>query len=134
MTLAPEAPTFRSFGRATPALLDGDYVVKGCIDEGALALIYGARNCGKTFLALDLALSVATGLSWNGHPVRDGFVAYVAAESGYRIQRRVRASARYPLRRIRRPVAGHRTARGQPHARRRNRGVRRLRHRARGRT
>ena len=71
-------------------MLDGDSIVKGCIDEGALALIYGASNSGKTFLALDLALSVAAGQTWNGHGVRGGLVAYVAAEAGYRIQRRVR--------------------------------------------
>jgi len=78
------------WARDASALLDGDSIVKGCIDEGALALIYGASNSGKTFLALDLALSVAAGQTWNGHGVRGGLVAYVAAEAGYRIQRRVR--------------------------------------------
>jgi hypothetical protein len=91
----PEAPKETNFphiwARDTSALLDGDYVVKSCIDESALALIYGPSNSGKTFLSLDLALSVAMNRAWNGHAVHGGLVAYVAAEAGHRVQRRVRA-------------------------------------------
>src|SRR5262249_15763255 len=44
---------------------------------------------GKSFLALDWALSIAHGGQWHGHEVKQGAVIYVAAEGGRSIQRRV---------------------------------------------
>ena len=48
---------------------------------------YGAPGCGKTFLALDLGLSVATGRPWMGHSVEQCPVVYVASEGGRRAAR-----------------------------------------------
>lgn len=72
-------------------LLDSPYVVKNVIGPGELIVIYGAPKSGKTFLATDLALRVATGLQWFGHSVRPGMVVYIASEMGMLVQRRVYA-------------------------------------------
>ena len=67
-------------------------LVKGLIDHGVLAVIYGEPGSGKTFLALDMALHVAAGIYWFGHRVRrPGRVIYVAAEAGKSISKRVAA-------------------------------------------
>jgi KaiC/GvpD/RAD55 family RecA-like ATPase len=68
--------------------LDGGYLVKGVIERGKLAVIYGPPGEGKTFFGLDLAAHVASGLPWRGRRVRPGLVVYVAAEAGGGILRR----------------------------------------------
>jgi hypothetical protein len=54
--------------------------VNGIYHQGALVVLVGAPGSGKTFLVLDLALSLATGQSWHGREVSRGTVVYVAAE------------------------------------------------------
>jgi KaiC/GvpD/RAD55 family RecA-like ATPase len=66
-------------------------LIGGLLDEGALSVIYGESNSGKTFVALDMALSVASGTPWNGKATKRGLVVYVAAEGGKRILRRLAA-------------------------------------------
>lgn len=65
--------------------------MKGLVAAGELAVIYGPPKSGKTFLAMDLALSVAAGVPWFGRRVRAGLVIYIASEMGIRAMRRVRA-------------------------------------------
>ena len=79
------------WARDAGPLLDVPYVAKGVIGRGELAVIYGAPKSGKTFLAADLALSVATGRTWLGTRTTPGLVVYVAAEMGRRVERRIRA-------------------------------------------
>jgi hypothetical protein len=43
-----------------------DWVLNGLIRKGELAFLYGAPKSGKTFIALDLLISVAIGESWCG--------------------------------------------------------------------
>jgi hypothetical protein len=73
------------------AMLDAHYVIKNVINSGELMVIYGPPKSGKTFLATDIALSVAAGRSWFGHRTQPGLVIYIAAEMGTFAQRRVRA-------------------------------------------
>jgi hypothetical protein len=65
------------------------YLVDKVLPEGGMIGIYGAPGHGKSFVALDLALCVATGLPWKGHAVQQGFVVYVSAEGGAGIGKRV---------------------------------------------
>jgi hypothetical protein len=55
-------------------------LVAGMLDLDTLALLYGPSGSTKTFVALDLALSVATGTWWMGRAVEAGPVLYVVAE------------------------------------------------------
>jgi KaiC/GvpD/RAD55 family RecA-like ATPase len=71
--------------------LDRRPLVKRWLDREQLCLIRGEAGCGKTFLALDIALHVAAGIDWFGHRVWPGAVVYVAAEAGRGIINRVAA-------------------------------------------
>lgn len=68
-----------------------EWLVDTIIPEGGLVGLYGPPESTKSFLAIDLALCVATGRAWHGHPVQKGFVLYVASEGGPGISKRVRA-------------------------------------------
>lgn len=73
------------------ALPQPEWQVEGLVPEGSLVVLYGPPSSGKTFLALDLALHVATGRDWLGHEVRGGGVLYVAAEGVAGMRARVGA-------------------------------------------
>ena len=66
-----------------------EYVVKGLLDRGAFAELYGDTNSGKTFTALDMAEHIAHGWSWRGRKVRGGPVCYIAAEGGLGLEERL---------------------------------------------
>lgn len=66
-------------------------LIKGLLDEGAMSVIYGDSNTGKTFTTLDQAFCVATGQAWNGMRTKQGLVVFVAAEGGRTILRRLAA-------------------------------------------
>ena len=68
-----------------------DWLMEGLIERDTLAMCFGASNSGKTFLVLDMALSVSTGRDWNGHAVQQGSVFYLAGEGGNGLARRVAA-------------------------------------------
>lgn len=73
--------------------LGGDApLIKGLLDEGALSALIGHPGKGKSFLVLDLGLSVALGKPWCGRPTTQGAVVYISAEGGG-IGKRVTAAA-----------------------------------------
>jgi hypothetical protein len=60
-------------------------LIEGILPCTALGVVVGPPASSKTFLALDLALSVASGTDWLGqYPVKQGPVVYVAAEGSRR--------------------------------------------------
>lgn len=92
-TVAPTPPKFRlvpiaeiDFARGSPDL------VRGLLPNRGLAVLYGASGCGKSFLALDVALHVALGLPWASQRVEQTGVVYVAAEGAAGFRRRVVAA------------------------------------------
>lgn len=54
--------------------------VKDVIPDAELGFVVGESTSGKSFLALDLACSIARGVAWRGHPVVRGRVVYLVAE------------------------------------------------------
>jgi putative DNA primase/helicase len=68
-----------------------DQLVKNLLLAHSLFVIFGESNTGKTFLLLDLALSIARGASWRGRYTRRGLVIYVAGESAESVRNRVTA-------------------------------------------
>lgn len=79
---APRRPSnLEWFDDAEPAL-GGAYIVKGVLDAGAMSVIYGPSNSGKTFFAFDLAYHVAIGAKWRNRRVAQTAVLYLAAEGG----------------------------------------------------
>lgn len=67
------------------------WIVPGLFVEEGIAAIYGAPESGKSFLAVDVAMSVASGIAWHGREVSQGATLYVAAEGAPGIGKRTRA-------------------------------------------
>lgn len=67
------------------------WLIDGFIEEGVLAVLYGAPGEGKSFVALDWALSIATGTAWQGRTVMHGPTVYVVAEGSRNIGKRIAA-------------------------------------------
>lgn len=67
------------------------WVVEELVPERGLTMTYGRRSSGKSFDALDLGLSVATGTEYHGHATVRGPVAYVMAEGQSGAARRIAA-------------------------------------------
>ena len=69
----------------------GEWLIDEIIPKGALGVLYGQPGVGKSFLALDWALSIATKKEWQGHELKEGPVVYVASEGHSGLRQRVRA-------------------------------------------
>lgn len=67
------------------------WLIPGMLTEYSLAAIYGAPESGKSFLAVDMALAVSSGISWHGRNVISGGVLYIAAEGAPGLGKRFRA-------------------------------------------
>ncbi len=74
------------------ALPDPDWLIEEVFPASSIAQLYGKSGLGKTFVALDAALSVAAGVPWLGtYQVRQGRVVYVAAEGHRGMKARLQA-------------------------------------------
>jgi len=69
------------------------WVIKGVLPQAGLAVVYGASGSGKSFAVLDMALAIAQGRPWRGRKVRQGKVAYIAAEGADGFRKRLAAYA-----------------------------------------
>lgn len=69
-----------------------DWIIKPYLDAGSLAVLFGEAGVMKSFVALDIGLSVATGADWHGSPIRkNGPVFYLAGEGFTGLSCRIRA-------------------------------------------
>jgi hypothetical protein len=71
------------------------WLVQDVLPVAPLAMLYGESGSGKSFAALDIAMSIARGVAWRGHAVERGRVVYVAAEGAGGFAMRLRAYARH---------------------------------------
>lgn len=67
------------------------YIVADLVETECLAMLFGDPGCGKSFIAVDLALSVATGVGFHGRKVLTGPVVYLAGEGHNGLMRRIEA-------------------------------------------
>jgi RecA-family ATPase len=67
------------------------WLIADILPETGLIALYGQPGAGKSFVALDMALSVAAGIPWQGHVTRMGHVVYVSAEGAAGLGKRVGA-------------------------------------------
>jgi hypothetical protein len=83
-TPRPAPPRFHLVdGPGLDALPTPTWIVDGLIPAGGVSVIYGPPGAGKSFVALDGALAIATGRHpWLGRTTRQGSIVYVAAEGG----------------------------------------------------
>lgn len=66
-----------------------DWLVSDMIVESSLSMMWAGSDSYKTFVATDMAMSIATGFSWHGHGVKPGLVVYVAAEDAMGVKTRM---------------------------------------------
>jgi putative DNA primase/helicase len=68
-----------------------DEILEGLLVAGDGSILYGDSNSGKTFLAVDMGASIASGTRWFNRKTEPGLVIYLAAESPASILRRLQA-------------------------------------------
>lgn len=86
---APMGALHYELFRAVKLDLSKPQLVEGLLDHGAMSVMYGESNVGKSFIALDIGFHVAIGRTWHGRQVECGGVVYVAAEGGGSFRKRV---------------------------------------------
>jgi len=79
-------PQFEAFPLLSVSMIrnlpDPKYLVEGLIIENGLGFFYGPPGCGKSFITIGLALSIAAGLDeWWGHKInKSGPIIYISSE------------------------------------------------------
>lgn len=71
------------------------WLIDKIIPAGGLVGLYGPPGVMKSFVAADVALSVAAGGLWQGHPVTRGFPLYVCAEGSAGMGKRIKGWLAY---------------------------------------
>ncbi len=84
---------FIQFAEIEPVLSNTD-LIKGVIGAEKLCVIYGQSGSTKSFVALEMAVRIASGQPWRGHRTLKGGVIYVAAEGAVGMHNRVEALKR----------------------------------------
>ncbi|UYG06774.1 helicase RepA family protein [Halomonas sp. M4R1S46] len=82
---------FVPVGELVTDLRPVSWLVRGYLEADSLGLVYGEPGHGKSFLAIDLAASIATGLPWHGAETTPGAVFYIAGEGHNGLGRRFKA-------------------------------------------
>ena len=67
------------------------WLVKKVIPDTGFGLIVGAYSSYKTFIAIDLACSISSGMKWGGRITKEGRVVIVAGEGGHGMTKRFQA-------------------------------------------
>lgn len=68
------------------------WLIKDFIEEGSTVVLFGESESMKSFAALSMALSIATGLDWYGNRVSNpGPVIYIAGEGSLGLKKRMQA-------------------------------------------
>lgn len=92
--IAPEIGRIRGAlctARDTAPAMNVKHLVRGWLTSDGFSVLFGPSNAGKTFVALGLASSVATGLDWWNCRTSKGAVLYLALEGGKAFQNRIAA-------------------------------------------
>lgn len=71
------------------------WIIKGVLPKAALAVVYGASGSGKSFAVQDMGMAIAMGVPWRGRKVKQGRVAYIAAEGAEGSRKRFAAYAQH---------------------------------------
>ncbi|CAD7490131.1 helicase RepA family protein [Aeromonas dhakensis] len=68
-----------------------NFLVEGLFDEQSLVGFYGPSGSRKSFIIIDIACRIATGMPWQGKETKQGSVIYVAAEGSNGMTKRMNA-------------------------------------------
>ncbi len=64
-------------------------LVEGFLPRSGISTIYGESGSGKSFLALDVGMSIARGFPWHGRTCEEGLVVYIACEGQEGMKKRI---------------------------------------------
>ena len=93
MTIRPNGKPFEFLSYdALRQLKDHEFLIPGLLPTQCVAMLFGPSGAYKTFVALSLLLSVATGTPWMpGTRVKRSTVMYVFGEGGAGLKKRAQA-------------------------------------------
>jgi len=72
-------------------ITEPEWLIDEMFETDSLATVYGQPESGKSFIVLDMALSIATGLPFHGRETQKSPVIYLAGEGQRGIGKRIRA-------------------------------------------
>jgi len=87
----PTAALFTPVGKLINDLQPPRWLIKAVLEQDCLSVLFGRPGEGKSFLAIDMAASVATGTDWHGKKTTPGAVFYIAGEGQNGLARRFKA-------------------------------------------
>ncbi|MFA0340051.1 AAA family ATPase [Vibrio breoganii] len=67
------------------------WLIKRFFPLNSFGVIFGKSDSLKSFLAIDVCCSIATGKKWNEHSTTKGAIVFIAAEGQMGISRRIKA-------------------------------------------
>lgn len=73
----------------------GDWLIKGVLPKADVVVLFGPSGSGKSFVALDMAASIARGIPWRERKTKKGRVLIIAAEGGTGFGKRLKAYAQH---------------------------------------
>ena len=89
---SPGAFQFLSLQQIMAAPRPTRWLIRGFLEAGSLAVLFGEAGSMKSFLAIDQGLCIASGLPWHGHACPNpGAVFYLAGEGFDGLTKRIRA-------------------------------------------
>lgn len=81
-------PFFTSIGELTAKPTPTDWLIKDYFERDKTVLLFGPSGGGKSFVVVDMGLSIATGKDWQGHTTQQGAVFYICGEGKSGIKKR----------------------------------------------
>ncbi len=89
--ILPDKPLFTPVHELLDTIKAIEWIIEGYVESDGLGMLYGPSGGGKSFVAVSMACSVATGTPWFGCPVKQGAVFYIAGEGHQGLARRFAA-------------------------------------------
>ncbi|EGJ21678.1 hypothetical protein RSWS8N_06330 [Cereibacter sphaeroides WS8N] len=79
---------FRLIRASAMTFTEPVFAIHGLLETDTLSAIFGRPGSGKSFVATDMAFSIASGTPYHGREVRQGTVVYIAGEGHNGLTRR----------------------------------------------
>jgi len=76
-------------------IIPADELIERTVTRGAMSVVYGDSNTGKTFFAIDALAAVCLNAAWMGRRVHAGMIVYLAAENPQSVILRLHAYQRH---------------------------------------
>lgn len=92
-TAKPTRQLFTPIGELLKNRKSVSWLIRDYLPLNSTCMVYGESGAGKSFLILDIALSIATGKQWAGQRTKQGAVFYVIGEGQSGIKARCQAWA-----------------------------------------